>query len=113
MVNIGSLMSEVARPTVTPYTATKGGDQIADAGMAAKWADAASRRTRSDLAICSPTWIRCWSRTRPSSVGPNLEPPPAAGPARRACRRGHFLLGGSRYVNGQIVYVDHGILAFL
>src|SRR6266436_6334709 len=43
IVNIGSLASELARPTVGPYTAAKGGIKNLTRSMAVEWAD---RRTR-------------------------------------------------------------------
>src|SRR6202040_2729542 len=38
IVNIGSLASELARPTITPYTAAKGGIKNLTRSMAVEWA---------------------------------------------------------------------------
>src|SRR5438552_12837521 len=39
IINIGSLTSEVARATVAPYTAAKGGIKLLTRSMAAEWAE--------------------------------------------------------------------------
>ena len=39
VINIGSLTSEVARATVAPYTAAKGGIKMLTRAMAAEWAE--------------------------------------------------------------------------
>jgi gluconate 5-dehydrogenase len=39
VINIGSLTSEVARATVAPYTAAKGGIKLLTRAMAAEWAE--------------------------------------------------------------------------
>ena len=39
IVNIGSLPSELARATVTPYTVAKGGIRMLTRGMAAEWGE--------------------------------------------------------------------------
>ena len=47
IINIGSVMSEVARATIAPYTAAKGGIKMLTRSMAAEWAATVSRPTRS------------------------------------------------------------------
>ena len=47
IVNIGSLMSQFARPTVAPYTVAKGGIKLLTQMMAAEWAE--QNRTYSAL----------------------------------------------------------------
>lgn len=39
IINIGSLTSQAARPTVAPYTAAKGGVKMLTCAMAAEWAE--------------------------------------------------------------------------
>ncbi len=38
IINVGSLTSQAARPTVAPYTAAKGGIKMLTCSMAAEWA---------------------------------------------------------------------------
>ena len=115
MVNIGSLMSEVARPTVTPYTAAKGGIKLLTRGMAAEWAEHGIQAnaigpgymlTDMNQVLVKNETFNAWVKSRT--------------PARR-WGRPEELVGAaiflssaaSDYVNGQIIYVDGGILAVL
>ena len=52
IINIGSLTSEVARATITPYAVAKGGIKMLTRGMAAEWAAAGIRPMRSGPATC-------------------------------------------------------------
>ena len=54
IIHIASLMSELARPTVVPYTAAKGGVRQLTRGMAVELAPMASRSTRSRPATSPP-----------------------------------------------------------
>jgi gluconate 5-dehydrogenase len=47
IIHIASLMSDLARPTVVPYTAAKGGVRQLTRGMAVELARTTSRSTRS------------------------------------------------------------------
>jgi gluconate 5-dehydrogenase len=38
IINIGSVQSELGRPTIVPYTATKGAVKMMTKGLAAEWA---------------------------------------------------------------------------
>lgn len=115
VVNIGSLMSEVARPTVTPYTAAKGGIKLLTRGMAAEWAEHGIQAnaigpgymlTDMNQVLVKNETFNAWVKSRT--------------PARR-WGRPEELVGAaiflssaaSDYVNGQIIYVDGGILAVL
>ncbi|MBS7544946.1 SDR family oxidoreductase [Ancylobacter oerskovii] len=115
IINIGSLMSEVARPTVAPYTAAKGGIKLLTRSMASEWAEhgiqsnaigpgymatdmneALMNDPKFDSFVKGRTPTRRWGR-----------PDELVGAAV-------FLASSaSDYVNGQIIYVDGGMLAVL
>ena len=115
IINICSLMSEVSRPTTGPYTASKGGLKMLTKAMAMEWAphniqvngigpgyfitemtEALSKDPEFNRWILARTPARRWGD--PSDlIGPLL-----------------FLSSdASRYVTGQILYVDGGILTTL
>ena len=54
IIHIASLMSDLARPTVVPYTAAKGGVRQLTRGMATELAPTTSRSTRSRPATSPP-----------------------------------------------------------
>ncbi len=115
IINICSLMSEIGRNTVGPYTAAKGGLKMLTRAMTVDWA-------RHGLQINGigpgyfitdmtkplaederfDTWLK--NRTPAARWG---DPEELVGPAV-------FLASdASSFVNGQIIYVDGGILASL
>jgi gluconate 5-dehydrogenase len=115
IVNICSLTSEVARATIAPYTAAKGGLKMLTRSMAAEWAAAGIQAnaigpgymlTDLNQALVDNPEFDAWVRGRT--------------PARR-WGRPEELIGAavflasaaSDYVNGQIIYVDGGMLAVL
>ena len=115
VINIGSLTSEVARATVAPYTAAKGGIKLLTRAMAAEWAEHGIQanaigpgymQTEMNQALIDNPAFDAWVKART--------------PARRWGRPDE-LIGtavylasqASDFVNGQIVYVDGGILAVL
>jgi gluconate 5-dehydrogenase len=115
VINIGSLTSEVARATVAPYTAAKGGIKLLTRSMAAEWAEhdiqanaigPGYMRTEMNQALIDNPAFDAWVKQRT--------------PARRWGQPDE-LIGtavylaskASNFVNGQIVYVDGGILAVL
>ncbi|ALA19018.1 MULTISPECIES: SDR family oxidoreductase [unclassified Chelatococcus] len=115
VINIGSLTSEVARATVAPYTAAKGGIKLLTRSMAAEWAEHGIQAnaigpgymlTDMNQALIDNREFDAWVRSRT--------------PARR-WGRPEELIGAavflasqaSDYVNGQIIYVDGGMLAVL
>lgn len=115
IVNIGSLMSAFARPTVAPYTAAKGGIKLLTQGMAAEWAEHGIQvnaigpgymLTDMNEALTSNPQFDGWVKTRTPS---------------RRWGRPEELVGAavflsssaSDYVNGQIIYVDGGMSAVL
>lgn len=115
IVNIGSLTSEVARATVAPYTAAKGGIKLLTRSMAAEWAkhDIQSNAigpgyivTEMNKALVEDAAFDCWVRGRT----------PAArwGTPEDLIGAVVFLASpAAAYVNGQILYVDGGMLAVL
>ena len=115
VINIGSLTSEAARATVAPYTAAKGGVKMLTRAMAAEWAEHGIQAnaigpgymaTEMNTALLENPSFDAWVRGRT--------------PARRWGRPDelagtavYLASAASDYVNGQIIYVDGGMLAVL
>lgn len=115
IINIGSLTSELARATVAPYTVAKGGIKMLTKAMAAEWAESGIQAnaigpgymiTDMNEALINDPKFDAWVKART--------------PARRWGRPDE--LGGtavflassaSDYVNGQIIYVDGGMISVL
>jgi gluconate 5-dehydrogenase len=115
IINIGSLTSEVARATVAPYTAAKGGIKQLTRSMAAEWAAHGIQAnaigpgyiiTDMNKALVEDAKFDAWVRGRTPS-GRWGVPDDLIGVTV-------FLASAaSAYVNGQIIYVDGGMLAVL
>jgi len=115
IINIGSLTSEVARATIAPYTAAKGGIKLLTRSMAAEWAPHGIQAnaigpgyiiTDMNKALIEDAKFDAWVRGRTPS-GRWGVPDDLIGVAV-------FLASAaSAYVNGQIIYVDGGMLAVL
>jgi len=115
VINIGSLMSEAARATVSPYTAAKGGIKMLTRAMAAEWAShniqanaigPGYMATEMNQALISNPEFDGWVKRRVPSNRWG-QPGELGGAAI-------FLASAaSDYVNGQIIYVDGGMLAVL
>jgi gluconate 5-dehydrogenase len=115
IINIGSLMSEVARPTIAPYAAAKGGIKMLTRSMAAEWAQHGIQAnaigpgyiaTEMNRALLEDPKFDAWVKGRTPS-GRWGRPEDLVGVTV-------FLASAaSDYVNGQIVYVDGGMLAVL
>jgi gluconate 5-dehydrogenase len=115
IINIGSLASEVARATIAPYTAAKGGVKMLTRSMAAEWAvhDIQANGigpgyivTEMNRALADDPKFDAWVRGRTPS-GRWGTPDDLIGAAV-------FLASpASAYVNGQMIYVDGGMLAVL
>lgn len=115
VINIGSLTSALARATVAPYTVAKGGIKMLTQAMAAEWAEHGIQANAigpgymltdmNEALIANPTfdaWVK--GRTPSKRWG---RPEELIGAAV-------FLAApASNYVNGQIIYVDGGMLAVL
>jgi gluconate 5-dehydrogenase len=115
IVNIGSLTSELARATIAPYTVAKGGIKMLTRAMAAEWAQHGIQAnaigpgymlTDMNQALVDDPAFDAWVKSRTPS---------------RRWGRPEELIGAavflasaaSDYVNGQIIYVDGGMLAVL
>jgi gluconate 5-dehydrogenase len=115
IINIGSLTSAVARATVAPYTASKGGVKMLTQSMAAEWAGHNIQAnaigpgyivTEMNRALIDNVQFDAWVRSRTPS-GRWGKPEDLIGAAV-------FLASAaSDYVNGQILYVDGGLLAVM
>jgi gluconate 5-dehydrogenase len=115
IINIGSLMSNVGRATVAPYTAAKGGIKMLTQAMTAEWAMHGIQAnaigpgymlTEMNEALVNDAAFNAWvvGRTPSRRWG---RPDELIGTAV-------FLASpASDYVNGQIIYVDGGMLAVL
>ena len=115
VVNMGSLASEVARATISPYTAAKGGLKMLTRSMAAEWAvhDIQANAigpgyilTAMNEDLKADPKFDAWVRGRTPS-GRWGTPDDLIGAAV-------FLASNaSAYVNGQMLSVDGGMLAVL
>ena len=115
IVNIGSLTSEVARATVAPYTAAKGGIKLLTRSMAAEWAEydiqanaigPGYMMTEMNKALIENPTFDAWVKGR--------TPARRWGKPEELVGAAVFLASAaSGYVNGQIIYVDGGMLAVL
>jgi gluconate 5-dehydrogenase len=113
IVNIGSLASELARPTIGPYTAAKGGIKNLTRSMAVEWAPSGIQAnaigpgymlTDMNEALVNNPEFNGWLMSRIPSKRWG-RPDELVGAAV-------FLASAaSDYVNGQIIYVDGGMLA--
>ena len=115
IINIGSLTSEVARATVAPYTAAKGGIKLLTRSMAAEWAEydiqanaigPGYMMTEMNKALIENPAFDAWVKGR--------TPARRWGKPEELVGAAVFLASAaSGYVNGQIIYVDGGMLAVL
>ena len=115
IINIGSLTSDLARATVAPYTVAKGGIKMLTRAMTAEWAAHGIQAnaigpgymlTDMNQTLVDDPAFNAWvvGRTPAKRWG---KPDELIGTAV-------FLASAaSDYVNGQIVYVDGGMLAVL
>jgi gluconate 5-dehydrogenase len=115
IVNIGSLTSELARATVAPYTVAKGGIKMLTRAMAAEWgahniqANAIGPGymiTDMNQALIDNPAFDSWVKAR--------TPAKRWGRPEELIGTAVFLASSaSDYVNGQIIYVDGGMLSVL
>ena len=115
IINIGSLTSALARATVAPYAVAKGGIKMLTQAMAAEWAEHGIQAnaigpgymlTEMNTALINNPTFDAWVKGRTPSKRWG-RPDELVGTAV-------FLASGaSDYVNGQIIYVDGGMLAVL
>jgi len=115
IINIGSLTSDAARATVAPYTVAKGGIRMLTRAMTAEWAEHGIQAnaigpgymlTEMNQALVDDPSFNAWviGRTPARRWG---KPEELIGTAV-------FLASAaSDYVNGQLIYVDGGMIAVL
>jgi gluconate 5-dehydrogenase len=115
IINICSLTSEVARPTIAPYATAKGGVRMLTKAMCADWARYGLQingigpgyfKTEMNTALIQNHDFNAWVEKRtPAGRWGEVEE------LQGACI---FLASeASSYVNGQVIYVDGGTLAVL
>lgn len=115
IINIGSLTSQAARPTVAPYTAAKGGIKMLTCSMAAEWAEFNIQTnaigpgyilTDMNTALIDNKEFDAWVKAS--------NPSKRWGHPEELIGTAIFLSSAaSDYINGQIIYVDGGWLAVL
>lgn len=115
IVNTGSLMSALGRATTAPYTAAKGGIKMLTQAMTAEWAE-------HDIQVnaIGPGYMLT-EMTQPLADDPKFDAwVKGRTPSRRWGTPGDLIgvavflaAPASAYVNGQIIYVDGGMLAVL
>jgi gluconate 5-dehydrogenase len=115
IINIGSLLSALGRATVTPYAVSKGGIKMLTQSMAAEWAASGIQAnaigpgyllTDMNEALINNPDFDAWVKAR--------TPAKRWGKADELIGTAVFLASpASNYVNGQIIYVDGGIMAVL
>jgi gluconate 5-dehydrogenase len=115
IVNIRSLMSDAARATIAPYTAAKGGIKMLTRAMTAEWAahniqvnaiGPGYMATDMNEALINNPDFDQWVKRRAPAGRWGL-PDELGGTAV------YLASNASNYVNGQIIYVDGGMLAVL
>ncbi|MEJ1161618.1 SDR family oxidoreductase [Prosthecomicrobium sp. N25] len=115
IINITSLTSEVARATISPYTAAKGGLKMLTRSMTAEWAAHGIQAngigpgymaTDMNEALLNDAKFDAWVKAR-TPAGRWGRPEELIGAAV-------FLASpASDFVNGQVIYVDGGLLAVI
>ncbi|NJN25504.1 MAG: SDR family oxidoreductase [Cyclobacteriaceae bacterium] len=113
IINIGSMQSELGRPTIAPYAASKGGIKMLTKGMAADWA-----RYNIQINGIGPGYFKT-DMTRALHEDPAFDawlcgrtPSNRWGDPEELIGALLFLSSAaSSYVNGQMFYVDGGMLA--
>ncbi len=115
IINICSLMSEISRPTIAPYTASKGGVKMLTKAMAVGWAKYNIQVngigpgfivTEMNKPLLEDPKFDAMVKSR-TPAGRWGEPSDLAGAAVFLASR------ASDYVTGQIIYVEGGLLSAL
>lgn len=114
-INICSLTSEQARPTVAPYTAAKGGVKMLTRAMSAEWGQYNIQAnaigpgyilTDMNEALIQDAAFDAWVK--------NSNPAKRWGKTEELIGTAVFLSSSaSDYINGQVIYVDGGWLSVL
>jgi gluconate 5-dehydrogenase len=115
IINISSVQGALARPAIAPYTATKGAVNNLTRGMAADWARHGIQVnaigpgyfiTEMTQPLADDPVFDEWLRTRTPAARWGL-------PAELAGAAVFLASDASSFVNGQVIYVDGGLLATL
>ena len=113
IINIGSMQCELGRPTIAPYAASKGGIRMLTRGMAVDWA-----KYNIQVNGIGPGYLKT-DMTRALYENPDFDtwlcdrtPSHRWGAPEELIGALLFLSSSaSNYVNGQMFYVDGGLLA--
>jgi gluconate 5-dehydrogenase len=115
IINVGSVQSELARPGIAPYTATKGAVKMLTKGMATDWGRYGIQvngigpgyfKTELNAALVADEAFSSWLANR--------TPAGRWGDVQELAGAAIFLASdASSFVNGHILYVDGGITASL
>ena len=115
IINIASVQSELARPNIAPYTASKGAVKMLTKGMATDWGKFGLRanalapgyfRTELNKALVEDEKFSAWLAAR--------TPMGRWGDVEELVGAAIFLASdASSFVNGHVLYVDGGITASL
>jgi gluconate 5-dehydrogenase len=113
IINIGSVQCEVGRPTIAPYTAAKGGLKLLTQGMAIDWA-----KYNIQVNGIGPGYFKT-ELTRPLWEDPEFDawlcgrtPSNRWGDPEELIGALLFLSSpASSYMNGQMIYIDGGLLS--
>lgn len=115
IINICSVQSELARPGIAPYTATKGGVKMLTKGMATDWGRLGLQvnaigpgyfQTELNQALVDDPAFSAWLATR--------TPMGRWGKVEELAGSAIFLASdASSFINGHILYVDGGITSSL
>lgn len=113
IINLGSMQSELSRPTIAPYAASKGGIKMLTKGMATDWA-----KYNIQVNGIGPGYFKT-ELTQPLYENPEFDnwlysrtPSNRWGNTEELVGALLFLASkASSYVNGQMIYVDGGLLA--
>ena len=115
IINISSVQSELGRPTIAPYTATKGAIKMLTKGMCADWAKHNIQvnaigpgyfKTPLNQALVDNPEFSGWLEKR--------TPAGRWGSVEELTGAAIFLASGaSSFINGHILYVDGGITSVL
>ena len=113
IINVGSVLCEVARPTIAPYASAKGGLKLLTRSMAAEWAACGIQvngigpgymATEMNTALLENPQFDAWVKSR-TPAGRWGRPEELVGTAV------YLASAASDFVNGQMIYVDGGLLA--
>lgn len=115
IINICSLMSEVGRATTAPYAASKGGLKMLTRAMATEWARYNIQANGIGPGYFVTDLTRVLAENKEFDAWVKARTPAARwGDPEELVGTAVFLASGaSDFVNGQVIYVDGGILAAL